>query len=135
MLTSTSPLAAVAEHDDENYYSSKPNEHVRMAALLLWVRRHVDAPFWQQYVAQLPLLADYTAAGTAWSPDTISQLQWPYLQVRLAPAPRWAAVYCLTAAGYCRTHATMAVGYHPTPRVGWHCVSAVVSFMNFGIVQ
>jgi hypothetical protein len=84
MLTRASPFAAIAEQDEESPASNKLNEHVRMAALLLWVRQHVAAPFWQQYVQQLPRLSDYTAAGTGWSADTISQLQWPYLQVRFA---------------------------------------------------
>lgn len=52
---------------------------MRLALLLLWVRGHVAAPFWQDWTQQLP--QHYTASGVAWSPGAISQLQWPLLQV------------------------------------------------------
>jgi hypothetical protein len=54
---------------------------VRTAVFLLWVRGHVTAPFWQQWVQQLP--EEYTASGPAWSREAILQLQWPFLQVWL----------------------------------------------------
>jgi hypothetical protein len=53
---------------------------IRLALLLLWVRGHVAAPFWKQWVQELP--EEYTASGMAWSQGAISQLQWPVLQVR-----------------------------------------------------
>lgn len=57
------------------------SEAVRLAVLLLWVRRHVAAPFWQQWVQQLPPAQEYTASGPAWGTEAIDQLQWPALMV------------------------------------------------------
>jgi len=74
-----------------------------LAALLLWVRENLPDPFWQNYVQRLSPPDQYTAAGEAWSPTAISQLQWTFLQVwssaravaahQLAPSPGTACGY------------------------------------------
>jgi len=72
----TRPLTPRGPADVSTY-----SETVRLAVLLLWVRRHVAAPFWQQWLQQLPPAEEYTAAGPAWGPEAIQQLQWPALTV------------------------------------------------------
>jgi hypothetical protein len=76
LATSTLPLTGSGPADVSTY-----NHAVRLALLLLWVQRHVAAPFWQQWVQQLPRVEEYTASGTAWGPGDIKELQWPVLQV------------------------------------------------------
>jgi hypothetical protein len=82
---------------------------VRLAVLLLWVRAHVAAPFWQQYIAQLPM--KYTTSGEAWSPGALAQLQWPVFQVWYAVQEWLRRVRCVCVGGggeaSCRCHSTV----------------------------
>jgi len=71
------PLIAALLADVFTYEDST----VRLALLLLWVRRHVVAPFWQQWV----LPEEHTASGPAWGTEALSQLQWSALQVSPMP--------------------------------------------------
>jgi hypothetical protein len=76
-----SPGCMLAEILEATAGSHSNGHYMALAVLLLWVRKDMDAPFWQQYLKQLSPPEEYTAAGSAWSPAAVAQLQWPLFQV------------------------------------------------------